>query len=953
VSAPKKLVELVETFREHYDDYKSGKFNEAQARVQFINPMFELLGWDMGNLDGSHEAFKDVVHEDSLKIGTNWKAPDYSFRVGGVRRFFLEAKKPAINIKDDFAPAFQLRRYGWSANLPISVLTDFEEFAVYDCRAQPTKEDKASTARLMYLRFDEYVEQWDMIYSIFSKSAVFEGSIEKLAGEAKKKRGTATVDEAFLAEIEGWREQLARNIALRNPELSVRELNTAVQRTIDRIVFLRMAEDRGIEAYGRLQSLVKAKDLYKDLAAIFRQADDRYNSGLFHFKKGDGSAETLDYYTLDLIIDDKVLKGILKSLYYPDSPYEFSVLPADILGQVYEQFLGKVICLKGKSATVEEKPEVKKAGGVYYTPAHIVERIVEETLGKALLGKNPNSASGLIPNAHPLRVLDPACGSGSFLIVAYQYLLDWYLAEYIQRGASKHAKGKSPKLYKSTKNDWRLTIEERRRILLTHIYGVDIDAQAVEVTKLSLLLKVLEGESGDAIANQMDMFKTRALPDLGSNIKCGNSLISSDFFGLYSSDSLTFEEKLTLNAFDWDKSFFDGWGRKFDLVIGNPPYLYSAGKNYQRYFEEHYSAIQYQTDFYQFFIERAYDLVETTGIISYIVPDSWMNSEYFSNLRKKMIFDHNLSKIIIFEYFVFRKANIENTIFVSAPNKLKSIEVDISPAPARFSPYSRLQIADIKRLGIVNPRFRPEDEALIKKLDKGNNFETIYELNRGLHAYRTDGYGLSKFGKGTQTKRDKDERSYHSKQKEDSTYLPEVRGRDVGYFDYQTSGEFVSYGKWLAEPRLPKFFKSPKVVARKILGKKLACSLIEEDAAIDQALYIILSRKNDQTELLLALGILGSSLGAWYLRTKYAIYDFLHPWYTKKQIAEFPLPPSVGGIADAVLRLKSAKDAEALAKIDVERAMRRREVERLEEALDTTVFDAYGLTQAERKIVTK
>lgn len=399
----------------------------------------------------------------------------------------------------------------------MSILTDFEEFAIYDCRIKPEKTDKASVARVGYYTFEDYADKWEGIATIFSREAILRGSFDKYAEDNRRKKGTATVDDEFLKEIESWREALARNIALRNSGLSLRELNAAVQRTIDRIVFLRIAEDRGIEPYGRLQSLNTGKDVYQRLGQLFRQADDRYNSGLFHFKKGDGSAETLDTFTLSLSIDDKVLKDIAKSLYYPDSPYEFSVLPADILGQVYEQFLGKVIRFEGKRAVIDEKPEVKKAGGVYYTPTYVVQHIVENTVGFHLVGKSPAQVAGSdrrIKDAAPLRILDPACGSGSFLIQAYQYLLDWYRDQYVRDGPEKHATGNDAKLYQAAKGDWRLTIAERRRILLSHIFGVDIDQQAVEVTKLSLLLKVLEGESGDAIARQMDIFSVRALPDL-------------------------------------------------------------------------------------------------------------------------------------------------------------------------------------------------------------------------------------------------------------------------------------------------------------------------------------------------------------------------------------------------------------------------------------------------------
>jgi hypothetical protein len=495
MTVPAKILELVERFGRNLDAYKQGRYNETQIRREFIDPFFEELGWDIANKQGYAEAYKDVVHEENIKVGQATKAPDYGFRIGGIRKFFLEAKKPSINIKEDIYPAYQLRRYAWSAKLPLSILTDFEELAVYDCRAKPVKTDKPSHSRILYMTYTEYAERWDEITNIFSRDAILKGSFDKYVESKKGKRGTTEVDAAFLQEIERWRDLLAKNIALRNPDLSQRELNFSVQCTIDRIIFLRICEDRGIEPYGRLMALNSGKsgdNVYKQLFQLFLKADDKYNSGLFHFKEEKGRKDIHDCLTPGLIIDDKTVKEIINNLYYPDSPYEFSVLPADILGQVYEQFLGKVIRLtSAHRAVVEDKPEVKKAGGVYYTPTYIVDYIVKQTVGKLADGKKPGPQGGV----SKLRILDPACGSGSFLLGAYQFLLDWRLDQYVNDDPNKWAKGRTPRLYQGTGGEWRLTTDERKRILLNNIYGVDIDHQAVEVTKLSLLLKVLEGEN--------------------------------------------------------------------------------------------------------------------------------------------------------------------------------------------------------------------------------------------------------------------------------------------------------------------------------------------------------------------------------------------------------------------------------------------------------------------------
>src|SRR5438105_329284 len=392
MGVPAEIRELTERFERNKDAYRSPQYNETQLRREFLDPFFKALGWDIDNEQGYAEAYKDVIHEDAIKVGEATKAPDYCFRIGGARKFFLEAKKPAVDVKHDVSPAFQLRRYAWTTKLPLSILSDFEEFAVYDCRVKPDQKDSAAVARILFIPYGEYAERWDEIASVFSRDAVLKGSFDKYAESNKAKRGTADVDDEFLKTIEGWRADLARNLALRNPKLTQRELNFAVQRIIDRIIFLRICEGRGIEDYGRLQALVTGERTYPRLVELFEHADGRYNSGLFAFKPAKNFHEAPDTLTPRLHVDDKLVKEILKSLYYPESPYVFSALPADVLGQVYEQFLGKVIRLtKAHRAVVEEKPEVKRAGGVYYTPTYIVDYIVSSTLGKLTKTALPNA----------------------------------------------------------------------------------------------------------------------------------------------------------------------------------------------------------------------------------------------------------------------------------------------------------------------------------------------------------------------------------------------------------------------------------------------------------------------------------------------------------------------------------------------------------------------------------
>jgi len=718
LTAPQAIVDLVEKFDRNVDSYRSGGYNETQIRLEFINPFFKALGWDVDNEKGYAEAYKDVFHEDAVKVGGSTRAPDYSFRVGGTRKFFVEAKKPSVNLKEDISPAFQLRRYSWSAKLPLGILTDFEELAVYDGRIQPAKTDKASAARVKYFTYKEYVDRWDEIASIFSREEVLKGSFDRYVESSRGKRGTAEVDAAFLREIEVWRELLARNIALRNPDLASRELNFAVQRTIDRIVFLRICEDRGIERYGQLQTLLDGGRVYPRLIEFFRRADERYNAGLFHFEEDAERTEPPDGVTLALDIDDKPLKEIIKSLYYPESPYEFSVLPPEILGQVYEQFLGKVISLSpGRKVKVDYKPEVRKAGGVYYTPSYIVSYIVENTVGRLLEGQTPTAVSDL-------RILDPACGSGSFLIGAYQKLLDWHRDWYVEklvpllaegkgpaskevaallpagyaspnkRGVRGRGQGQSPPgmdqprelpIFEGAGGEWKLTTRERRRILLNNIYGVDIDSQAVEVTKLSLHLKVLEGENEETLTKQLKLFQERALPYLGQNIKCGNSLIGPDFYDGQTT-LLDKEEMYRVNAFDWEREFAEVMGRGgFDAVIGNPPYIrMESFKEIKDYLRKYYEVHGARSDLYAYFVERGHKLLLRNGVFGMILSNKFVKANYGSPLRQFLDSKSIIDTIADFAGLrVFQKATVRTLVLLT---RRKDPENNISASTVYLPP---------------------------------------------------------------------------------------------------------------------------------------------------------------------------------------------------------------------------------------------------------------------------
>jgi type I restriction-modification system DNA methylase subunit len=1026
-ACPPEVRDLVERFERNREAYKSGQYNEMQLRQEFLDPFFEALGWDMTNRQGYAEAYKDVIHEDSIKVGADTKAPDYCFRIGGTRKFFLEAKKPSIYIKEEIPPAFQLRRYAWSAKLPLSLLCDFEEFAVYDTRIKPEKTDKASVARIRYFTFREYEKEWDWIASVFSRDAVLKGSFDKYAEKSRLKKGTATVDDAFLTEIEDWRDLLARNIALRNADLTTRELNFAVQRTIDRIVFLRICEDRGIEEYGRLQTQLNGTNVYKRLVQLFSQADDRYNSGLFHFQREKDRHEEPDKLTPNISIDDKPLKDIIKRLYYPESPYEFSVLSADILGQVYEQFLGKVIRLTaGHQAKVEEKPEVRKAGGVYYTPKYIVDYIVKNTVGVLLEGQGASSkGQGLTPKeAAKLKILDPACGSGSFLLGAYQYLLDWHRDWYVKNDPQKWATTKNPPIYQGPSPDprtpnWHLTTSEKKRILLNNIYGVDIDSQAVEVTKLSLLLKVLEGENNQTLANQLKMFHERALPDLGDNIKCGNSLIGHDY-----NKQLTMQpdkdEIVRINAFDWESEFtniMDAGG--FDAVIGNPPYIRIqtmkewAPVEVGLYKDLYQAAESGNYDIYVVFVEKGLRLLNKAGRLGYILPHKFFNAKYGQPLRELVAKGKNLSEVIYFgDQQVFAgattytcllfldKGGADKCRFVKvedlhewrrtskAPEsvipsksitgkewnlaigkgsdlfeKLNALPVKLGDVAARMAQGIRTSANEVYVLDSISAS-RDTITAYSKKLDRNVKLERE-SVSLFLQGKEIKPYRITSSGKVVIIPyKVLDERNQFISEKEMREAFPKT-------FDYLRENKAYLEGRekgkmrgnsWYAYvyPKNIDIMNAPKILVPDIADR--ACFAFDEDGIYAfTSGYGITLREEIAESPKYILGLLNSKVLDFYLQKVSTPMRGGFFRYFTQFIERLPIHPinfsnpaekachdKMVSLVDQMLSLNKQLPS---AKTDHEKTALQRQIDASDRQIDQLVYELYGLTEEEVKIV--
>ena len=1006
--AYKKIARLVERFNEHVEEYKRDGYNEHQTRVDYINPFFKALGWDMDNEQGYAEAYREVIHENKIKVGSSTKAPDYGFTLFGQRKFFVDAKKPAIDIKSDLAPAYQVRRYGWSAKVPISIVTDFEEFSIYDCTKKPKTTDKPSVARIKYITYDKYLDEFDFLWDVFAKENLPKGRFDKYVQSDTRRKGTATVDDEFLKSIEQWRTYLATTIALRNKSLNEDEINYAVQKIIDRILFLRMCEDRGVEQYGELKKAAVKGDIYQNLFALYRMADDRYNSGLFDFKE--------DKITPALIVDNKVMKNIIKELYYPNCEYEFSVMPADILGSVYEQFLGKTIRLtKAHYAKVEEKPEVRKAGGVYYTPKYIVDYIVENTVGKLIEGKTPKQVD-------QIKICDPACGSGSFLIGAYQYLLDWHMKYYTDNPPKK--KKESP-----LTPDGNLTTAEKKRILLNNIFGVDIDAQAVEVTKLNLLLKALEGETQASISQQLALFQERVLPNLGSNIKCGNSLIGPDFYD----DQLDLfpEQMKKINAFDWEMGFpeiFQQGG--FDAVIGNPPYIRSKllEKNQREYFEESYTSPIGTYDIYILFIEKGMDLLKAKGLLAFINPNKYFYADYGSNIREILSNHYQINSVLDFnEYQIFKGITTYTTVnifkkskpkksFCYAKVKDKKIQqAEIKQHLSNVLPHVLIQHKKVaqKFLGAKSWSFVDEHEAKFKEKIYSKSTALIdycYKIYQGFVLTPTEVFPVSiekELKNIAQIKPIKKDETIYPFEREllvqiiKSSSIHKYSFSQKNYFSVfpykylldnsveliepwelkrkypkalaylETKSRYLKTrekGKWKNSPHWYEYSRKQNFECQKMekilvpgLATHARYTLASADVFIDQGSYGIILKPKFKKDELFFLGLLNSKLLDYFLKSSSGTLSGGYYSYQTKYLSNLPIinydlnnssqKPSYLELTTLVKKIIQLTQLLQTTTLETQQQQIQRTIDHTEKKIDELVYGLYGLSEEEIKTV--
>ena len=607
-----KLLGLVQRFQDSKNKGQLQNSSEATMRT-WIDELLSLFGWDVQNT-------QQVLTEHSLgknekerlhSIGSTNTRPDYTLVNGNVMIAFVDAKSLAVNIENDKEVAFQIRSYGWSIGAPFSIITNFEQLAIYNCSEMPYVQDEANYARLYYFTVDQYVENLDILETFLSRDNVLSGKVKCVATKGN------TLDERFSILLGTIRKNIAKAILDENKIDSVEALSFYVQTIINRILFIRVCESRGLEEDGLLRRFCKGNFWTEFKNSSYLEFYEHYDGPMF---KKIQPLQSLE-------IKNDSLVDFVRNLYYP-SPYRFDVIPLKTLSDIYDLFLGYQLVVKNGVVTDELKSELKKSNGAVTTPFALVNQVINSTISPIAIANL--SVSDIIN----LKIIDIACGSGVFLVGVYDYIV--HVVE------KKIAQGEelSPKYYVNIDGKVKLTVDGRKAIINNCIYGVDINPEAVEVAKLSLSLKLVDDYAPKDFGT-VGLLGSQILKGIGSNIKCGNSLVGPDVEEVCPNISDNIEELKATNAFEWKSAFPDVFTKGgFDFVLGNPPYV--EVKNYNvnlpsmaDYIKHVYSSSKNgKIDLAIPFIEKGVSLLNATGRLGYIVQKRFFKDQYGKGIRK-------------------------------------------------------------------------------------------------------------------------------------------------------------------------------------------------------------------------------------------------------------------------------------------------------------------------------
>lgn len=950
-----QVKQLVEDFKASESHFLSATYSEAEVRKDFIDKFFTILGWDVDHHFQKNPFQQEVKVEKAQRQEghQSQKRADYAFSLApDFKRtlFFVEAKKPSRLLRQNKDDYFQTAKYGWNSQTGISILTDFQELVIIDCRFKPDF-DTILKNEIKYYRYEDYANEdiFSEIYWLFSREAVVAGNLTTFIESLQKPKAKEkqlklsggkyqSIDESFLNYIDDIRLQMAQAFHANNPTLDYYDLTEATQRTIDRLVFIRFLEDKQIEPEDLMHSISTANYPWQKFIEISKRLDAKYNGVVFkeHF---------IDKKAF-LGADEELFRSIAADLDHTNTPYDFNYIPIHILGNIYERFLGKIIVIENGKASIELKPEVRKAGGVFYTPKYIVDYIVENTVGKLIADKKPKEIA-------KLTFADIACGSGSFLIGVFDYLLDYHKNYYNEHTDEAEKEGCK---YDAEKGVWTMSINQKKQILINNVYGVDIDLQATEVTQVSLFLKLLEDETMGTVAELNQLFVAdKILPDLSNNIKCGNSLIGTEIMA----DVLDFgrDEMRKLNPFDFETAFPNVFRKGgFDAIVGNPPYVKITDKFQLDFFNKTYKHQNYQLDLYLLFLEKYYNVLIKNGLLGVIIPNTWLQSITFTNIRKYLINEFLWRKILHSKKHIF-DAVVDTHIIIFEKNKLEKDNIFQIDLVEKEMPkvYQTLNQNDFSKTGdIINVLARPEETNLFIKIK--NNSDLIKDVS-----ISTVGVKPFQVGKGIpkQTREIVTDKPFvveNQTKPFGENWYPLLRGSLMNkYVSFWNNNSWIHYGEWLAEPRKKEIFDADEKIIIRQTADRIIATIIEKNIIARDNLNIVIPQ-NINTKFV--LGVVNSKLTDFYYQQLNPEKGEVLAQVKKTHVEQLPIPKITSenqqlhdDLVKLVEQMLKAKKEEQNAQSDHEKNLYKNLTESLDYKINNLVYKLYNLTPEEIDLV--
>ncbi len=890
-----KLSNLINSYPKHSDH------NEENLKFNYIEPLLmEILGWNREN----------IIKEQRVLKGR----ADYILKIGNEEVLVIETKRPNVSLNEE--EGRQAVSYAYHRKIKFAVLTNFKEIKVYHALSNIKNIDKNllkfEDDGLFRISIDEFLTKFDKIL-LLSKESFEKGEINKLLSK-KDERLAKAIDESILDDLLEIRKKLSNDLKHLRMYLTQEQIDEAVQILIDRLIFMRSVEDRGLEPMNFLLGIRKdyregrlRKRLWDEFLILFKKFDKEYNSKLF-------ATSILEDETI--FFSDDVLQKVIYTIYFGTNEdqirYKFDEIPGDLLGSIYEQYLGTVLQGTEKRVKLELKSGKRKKMGIYYTPSYIVDYIVKNTVGENIKDKT-------IDEILEVKILDPACGSGSFLTRAFQEVAD-AIEERLK-------KGERSKTLTFQDYNRRLSLGQKANILLNCIYGVDLDEKAVELAQLNLLLKLLEDETPET--------KRRILPNMKDNIKCGNSLID---------DPKVAGDK----AFKWEAQFPDVFkGSGFDVVVGNPPYvrIHEFDEATKKAFAKYNSATG-QYDIYVLFIEKSLDILKEEGYLGFIVSNKFLVSDYGLGIRK-IILNKSVIKYLldVSNLKVFKEASVYPIIFISQKsNNHSKIQ------------KSKIAIAHniLNEQQIIAPKFTYFDQSDFladKSLTINTTFDNL-EIAKKIEFNSIKLQEISKISRGFRPpKKDL------IKNKLEHGCFKYLIGKDLAkaYF-IKWGGNIVKYEEEkIAESKPIETFMQPKILIRDI-GKKFNACYDNGEYLCLKTIYFIFQIRKLNIKSLLAL--LNSKLMLYYFRSKFEVMHIQGGYlrFRKQFLERLPIKlPSkeqeqkIISLVDQIPHLQKKFHDPKISGNEKERLAQ--QIKNIDYEIDQEVYKLYGLTKEEIKIV--